>query len=61
MSQKTLYTVGHSTRTWGAFVGLLKGWRIEELVDVRKATRRIALVSVVFTGADGKGVAEKLD
>jgi uncharacterized protein (DUF488 family) len=35
MGQRTLFTVGHSTRTWAEFVALLKAWGIEELVDVR--------------------------
>ena len=39
MSQRTLFTVGHSTRTWVAFVGLLKAWKIDELVDVRTVPR----------------------
>ena len=39
MSQRMLFTVGHSTRTWADFVGLLKKWKIEELVDVRTVPR----------------------
>ena len=39
MGRRTLYTIGHSTRTWAEFVGLLKAWRIEELVDVRTVPR----------------------
>jgi len=39
MSQRTLFTVGHSTRAWAEFVALLKAWRIEELVDVRTVPR----------------------
>lgn len=39
MGQRTLFTVGHSTRGWPEFVALLKGWEIEELVDVRTAPR----------------------
>jgi uncharacterized protein (DUF488 family) len=35
MSQRTLFTVGHSTRPWGEFVDLLKAWKIDVLVDVR--------------------------
>jgi uncharacterized protein (DUF488 family) len=35
MGQRTLFTVGHSTRTSAEFVALLKAWRIEELWDVR--------------------------
>lgn len=36
MTQRTLFTIGHSTRTWKEFVALLKGWKIAELVDVRR-------------------------
>ena len=39
MSQRTLFTVGHSTRAWAEFVALLKAWGIEELVDVRTVPR----------------------
>ena len=39
MSRRTLFTIGHSTRTWAEFVALLKAWRIEELVDVRTVPR----------------------
>lgn len=39
MSQRILFTVGHSTHTWSEFVALLKAWRIEELVDVRTVPR----------------------
>lgn len=39
MGQRTLFTVGHSTRGWAEFVALLKAWEIEELVDVRTAPR----------------------
>lgn len=39
MRQRTLFTVGHSTRAWSEFVSLLKAWRIEELVDVRTVPR----------------------
>jgi uncharacterized protein (DUF488 family) len=39
MSQRTLFTVGHSTRTWAEFVALLKARGIEELVDVRTVPR----------------------
>jgi uncharacterized protein (DUF488 family) len=39
MGQRTLFTVGHSTRGWPEFVALLKGWEIEELVDVRTVPR----------------------
>ncbi len=39
MAHRTLFTVGHSTRTWTEFVALLKSWKIEELVDVRTLPR----------------------
>jgi uncharacterized protein (DUF488 family) len=39
MGQRTLFTVGHSTRAWAEFVALLKAWRIEELLDVRTVPR----------------------
>jgi uncharacterized protein (DUF488 family) len=39
MSQRTLFTVGHSTRAWVEFIALLKAWRIEQLVDVRTVPR----------------------
>ena len=32
----TLWTIGHSTREWEAFVGMLHDARIEVLVDVRR-------------------------
>lgn len=35
MAQRTLFTIGHSTRTWAEFVALLKAWKIEEVIDVR--------------------------
>jgi uncharacterized protein (DUF488 family) len=35
MARRTLFTVGHSNRTWAEFVALLKAWQIEEVVDVR--------------------------
>jgi uncharacterized protein (DUF488 family) len=35
MPQRTLFTIGHSTRTWQEFIDLLHAWKIEELVDVR--------------------------
>jgi len=35
MSQRILFTIGHSTRTWNEFVALLQAWRIQLLVDVR--------------------------
>jgi uncharacterized protein (DUF488 family) len=39
MPQRTLFTVGHSTRSWEEFVALLKQWKIEDLVDVRTVPR----------------------
>jgi len=39
MTQRTLFTVGHSTRAWAEFIALLKAWRIEQLVDVRAVPR----------------------
>jgi uncharacterized protein (DUF488 family) len=39
MGQRTLFTIGHSTRTWLKFVALLKAWNIKELVDVRTVPR----------------------
>ena len=38
----TLWTIGHSTLEWGAFLGLLQGNGIEALADVRRfpASRR---------------------
>ncbi len=39
MSQRVLFTLGHSTRTWEEFVALLKVWKIQELVDVRSIPR----------------------
>jgi uncharacterized protein (DUF488 family) len=39
MSQRTLFTIGHSTRPWPEFVQLLKAWKINELVDVRTVPR----------------------
>jgi len=35
MAQRTLFTIGHSTRPWPEFVALLKAWKIEEVIDVR--------------------------
>lgn len=35
-SKGTLWTIGHSTREWDAFVGLLRDARIEALADVRR-------------------------
>jgi len=43
MAQRTLYTIGHSTRGWDEFVELLKVWEIEELVDVRTVPRSRAV------------------
>jgi uncharacterized protein (DUF488 family) len=39
MAQRTLFTIGHSTRTWDDFVALLRAWKIDELVDVRTVPR----------------------
>ncbi|MGB7160136.1 MAG: DUF488 domain-containing protein [Tepidisphaeraceae bacterium] len=39
MGQRTLFTVGHSTRGWDEFVALLKAWKIDEVVDVRTVPR----------------------
>jgi uncharacterized protein (DUF488 family) len=39
MGQRTLFTVGHSTRKWSAFVALLKAWKIDQLLDVRTVRR----------------------
>lgn len=39
MGQRTLFTVGHSTRSWKAFVSLLKAWKIKELIDIRTLPR----------------------
>jgi uncharacterized protein (DUF488 family) len=35
----TIYTIGHSTRTWEAFLGLLRAHGIERVVDVRSIPR----------------------
>ncbi|MEO8932726.1 MAG: DUF488 domain-containing protein [Xanthomarina sp.] len=35
-SQKTLWTIGHSTRTEEEFISLLKSFEIEHLIDVRR-------------------------
>ena len=32
----TLWTIGHSTRSWDDFLALLLHWRIEAIVDVRR-------------------------
>ena len=37
LPEKQIFTVGHSTRTWEEFVGLLQEYRIACLVDVRIA------------------------
>jgi uncharacterized protein (DUF488 family) len=42
MGRQTLFTIGHSTRTWAGFVALLKDWRIDEVVDVRTVPRSAA-------------------
>ena len=34
-SQKTVWTIGHSTRTLEAFIGLLNAFNIDLLVDIR--------------------------
>jgi uncharacterized protein (DUF488 family) len=38
-SERTLYTIGHSTRTLGELVEIVRAWRVETLVDVRHFTR----------------------
>jgi len=55
MGQRTLFTVGHSTRSWAEFVSLLKAWRIEEIVDVRTVPR-----SRTFPWFDGRKMAREL-
>lgn len=35
----TLYTIGHSNRTYGELVAVLQAWKIETLVDIRHFTR----------------------
>jgi uncharacterized protein (DUF488 family) len=35
MAQRTLFTIGHSTRPWQEFVELLQNWKVACLVDVR--------------------------
>jgi uncharacterized protein (DUF488 family) len=37
--QKIIYTIGHSTRTFGEFIGLLQTFSIEMLMDVRSYPR----------------------
>jgi uncharacterized protein (DUF488 family) len=39
VGQRTLFTIGHSTRSWDEFVALLKTWKIQDLVDVRTVPR----------------------
>jgi uncharacterized protein (DUF488 family) len=39
MTQRTLFTVGHSTRPWRDFIDLLHAWKIEQVVDVRTIPR----------------------
>ena len=39
MSAKTLFTVGHSTRPFDEFVGMLKAHGVEALADVRRYPR----------------------
>lgn len=41
MNQKTIYTIGHSTRTFEEFVELLRAHGVEELVDVRTVPRSL--------------------
>ena len=35
-AETTVWTIGHSTRPLGEFLGLLAGWRIETIADVRR-------------------------
>ena len=35
MSKPTIFSIGHSTRTIGQFIALLKAHRVREIVDVR--------------------------
>lgn len=39
MGQRTLFTIGHSTRPWQEFIDLLHAWEIAEVVDVRTVPR----------------------
>lgn len=39
MSGERLYTLGHSDRTWEAFIGLLKSSGVQILVDIRAQPR----------------------
>src|SRR5205823_13501239 len=43
MGQRTLFTLGHSTRAWPEFVAILNAWKVEELVDVRTVPRSRAV------------------
>ena len=43
MSQRLLFTIGHSTHTWSEFLAWLQAWRIRELVDVRTIPRSRAI------------------
>jgi uncharacterized protein (DUF488 family) len=43
MAQRTLFTIGHSTRSWAEFVAMLKNWKIEEVIDVRTVPRSRAV------------------
>ena len=43
MAARTLFTIGHSTRTWAEFVAILRAWRIEQLIDVRTVPRSRAV------------------
>ena len=56
MGQRTLFTIGHSTRSWAEFVALLSAWKIEELsVDVRTVPK-----SRTFPWFSQKRMAAKL-
>ncbi len=35
-SQGTIYTIGHSTRSWDEFLKMLRAFQIQNLVDVRR-------------------------
>ncbi len=39
MPHRTLFTIGHSTRSWEEFVQLLAAWKIRRLIDVRSIPR----------------------
>lgn len=47
--EATVWTIGHSTRTWDAFLGLLREHRIERVADVRHYP---ASVRVPWTNRD---------